>query len=68
MIKCDKCKNTFAAGNKADGTPNGVGFQLQDGRVINLCADCISKLGRLKETDDEDGFKAFFNELGIETK
>lgn len=66
MIKCDKCKSNFLIGNRADGTPNGMGFQLQDGRIINLCADCISALGELKEKNDEAGFKAFFNDLGIE--
>jgi hypothetical protein len=66
MIKCDKCKSNFLIGNRADGTPNGVGFQLQDGRIINLCADCISELGRLREKKDEAGTKAFFKEIGVE--
>ena len=53
MIKCDKCKSNFLIGNRADGTPNGIGFQLQDGRIINLCANCIDEIGRLIEAGEE---------------
>lgn len=59
-MKCDKCKKEFIPGNKADGTPNGVGFELQDGSVITLCAACLMKLGSL----DEKGKDKFFKELG----
>jgi hypothetical protein len=67
MIKCDKCKSNFLIGNRADGTPNGVGFQLQDGRIINLCADCINEIGRLKEAGEEKKIKKFFEDMGVET-
>lgn len=40
-MKCDKCGKNFKRGNRPDGIPNGIGFQLQDGRVINVCADCV---------------------------
>ncbi len=66
MIKCDKCNNTFVAGNRADGTPNGVGFQLQDGRILNICADCIDELGRLREAGEEAKIKKFFEDMGVE--
>jgi hypothetical protein len=65
-ITCDKCSSIFITGNRPDGTPNGVGFQLQNGRLINLCAECISKIGRLKEAGDEAGLKEFFDDLGVE--
>lgn len=58
-MKCDKCKNEFAAGNQTDGTPNGVGFEMADGTIITLCNRCIKKLGSLEQ---EDKYK-FFDEL-----
>lgn len=67
MIKCDKCKSNFLIGNRADGTPNGIGFQLLDGRIINLCANCIDEIGRLKETGEEKKIKKFFEDMGVET-
>ena len=41
MIKCDMCEKYFPIGKRADGTPNGVGFHLEDGSVINVCSSCI---------------------------
>lgn len=67
IIKCDKCKSNFLIGNRADGTPNGVGFQLQDGRIINLCANCIDEIGRLKEAGEEKKIKKIFEDMGVET-
>ena len=67
-IKCDKCDNMFISGNSANGLPNGVGFQMQDGKVITLCQRCIMKLGKLKEAGDKAGLKSFWAELGIEVE
>ena len=43
MIKCEMCGNGFEAGNRPDGTPNGVGFTLEvkdDGTaVLDLAGD-----------------------------
>lgn len=67
MIKCDKCNNNISdVIQRGDGLPNAIGFELEDGRVITLCADCISKLGELKERNDEAGLKAFFKAIGVE--
>lgn len=67
MINCDKCKNNISdVIQRGDGLPNAVGFETEDGRIITLCADCINKLGELKERNDEAGLKAFFNDLGVE--
>lgn len=60
-MKCDNCKKGFVAGNRADGIPNGVGFQMKDGTVITLCADCIIELGR----KSHKGRKEFFENLGV---
>lgn len=40
-IKCDKCGKKFQPGNRPGGLPNGVGFQLENGTIINVCSDCI---------------------------
>ena len=45
LIKCDMCGKEFEAGNRADGTPNGVGFTLEDGSKLTVCSDCICKTG-----------------------
>lgn len=47
---CHDCGKEFEAGNNAEGIPNGVGFVLDDGTVINVCSDCIMKAG--KEVED----------------
>lgn len=67
-IKCNKCNSVFISGNNADGLPNGVGFELEDGRLINLCHNCIMELGKIKAAGDSVGVNNFFAELGIEPK
>lgn len=60
-MKCDNCKKVFVAGNRADGLPNGIGFEMKDGTVITLCAECIIELGRMSNK----GIKEFFENLGV---
>lgn len=60
-MKCDNCKKEFKSGNREDGIPNGVGFQMEDGTTITLCADCLIELGKL----DEKGRNKFFKRLGV---
>ena len=43
-MKCDKCGKTFEEGNYPDGTPNGMGFVMQNGNVLTLCHDCIASI------------------------
>ena len=45
-MKCQSCGREFEAGNRPDGLPNGVGFQLEDGSVISCCTECIIKKGK----------------------
>lgn len=45
-MKCEICGKEFEPGNRPDGLPNGVGFELVDGTIYNVCADCIIKHGR----------------------
>jgi DNA-directed RNA polymerase subunit RPC12/RpoP len=44
MYICNNCKKTFEAGQRSDGLPNGAGFELESGEVINVCTDCIIKM------------------------
>ena len=42
MIKCLRCGKEFKAGNNpVTGVPNGVGFQMSDGKTYNFCSMCI---------------------------
>ena len=39
-IACSYCGSVF----EPNGAPNGMGFQLEDGCIINLCYHCICNL------------------------
>lgn len=52
-IKCDGCEAVFKPGNRPDGHPNGVGMQTRDGKLINLCYNCVCKVGRNPKYLDE---------------
>lgn len=60
-MKCAKCGKSFEAGTRPDGLPNGVGFELQDGRIIKICADCITALGGMNDAQR----KQFFSDIDI---
>ena len=45
-MKCNECGKRIRIGNRPDGLPNGVGFELADGRIINVCADCLIEAGK----------------------
>lgn len=47
-MKCNECGKEFYPGNRIDGLPNGVGFQLEDGTIYNVCCECVMKIGRKK--------------------
>lgn len=58
MIVCDKCKIKINHDIKHDdGLPMGVGFQLEDGTIINLCANCIKSLGEMTEQQQAQFFE-----------
>ena len=52
-ILCDECGKEIKPGN-TNGMPNGVGFQLQDGKIINMCQDCLIALG-MKANEKKEG-------------
>ena len=51
-IKCDGCGKEIVPGNRPDGVPNGVGFVLADGKVVNYCAECLEEIGRQMQKDE----------------
>lgn len=48
VIICDSCGKKFKPGNNPEGLPNGIGFEMQDGKIINYCRNCIIEFGGLK--------------------
>lgn len=49
-FKCYDCRKYIYPGKRPDGLPNGVGFRLVNGGIINICTDCIMKKG--EEVED----------------
>ena len=49
LAVCHGCGKEIIPGNRPDGTPNGVGFVMANGTIINLCADCIIAEGMKQE-------------------
>ena len=49
LIKCNECGKVIIPGNDENGIPHGVGFEMDDGRIINVCSECIIKKGRERE-------------------
>ena len=50
---CKNCRNRFIiAGFRSN--PAMLGFKLANGKTINLCYDCICKLGQMPEDEKED--------------
>ena len=54
-IKCDCCNNKFIPGNDATGLPNGVGFECNDGTLINICRMCLMNKSKLNKFLSEKG-------------
>lgn len=56
-LRCNFCGKEIIPGNRPDGIPNGPGFQMHDGKIMNMCADCLINLGSLiaamRGDDDE---------------
>lgn len=62
MKKCDKCKkNISEVIQRADGLPNDVSYELEDGTVITLCSDYIIEF----VSRDKKGQEDFFKELSV---
>jgi len=55
-MKCNNCGKTFQYGTRPDNLPAGCGFVLSDGRRVDICTDCILKVGNSE---------AYLNDLKI---
>ena len=47
------CGKEIIPGNDENGLPNGVGFELEDGSLLNVCSDCIAEVGENPKCLDE---------------
>lgn len=47
-IICDECGKKTHPG-ETNGLPNIIGFELQDGKIINICQECLIKMGEKSE-------------------
>ena len=64
LIRCDKCKTYInVKAKRKDGLPTMVQAVSEDGRVTSFCTECIKLLGLLKEQNDTEGMKDFWNEV-----
>ena len=52
-ITCDACGKRFLPGNHPDGLPNGFGFEMEDGSLTNICAECLIEEGRRLSNEEE---------------
>lgn len=55
MLKCSKCGKKIVPGI-TNGLPNGVGIKMEDGSILNFCAECICK-GKLDDIAEPIGDK-----------
>ena len=47
---CTACGKRMKIGN-TNGMPNMVGFVLEDGTTINVCQECMIKLGKMTDAE-----------------
>lgn len=40
-MRCDICGKKIYREKRLDGLPVAVGFELEDGRIINVCTECV---------------------------
>ena len=53
-MKCDKCGKVFVVCNHQNGLPNGVGYEMEDESIYNVCADCLMEVGRKLEEGEQE--------------
>ena len=60
-VKCEFCgKRIDTREKRIDGLPAGVGLWLEDGRIVNVCTDCVLAMdfrGRIKDLEIERFWK-----------
>ena len=58
---CDRCHNQLPI-LPTDETPAMLGFRTKQGKIVNLCRNCLEELGRIVEQGEAD---KFLEDLGI---
>ena len=61
--KCDSCGRRYPLGLGLKGLPTMLGFVQKDGRTINVCQNCIMKVGTMNQEEKDE----FFEKLGVTT-
>ena len=56
-IFCVDCGKEIIPGNRPNGLPNGVGFETKEGKIINVCTDCLIAIGKKKKEEGSDGIR-----------
>lgn len=51
-MKCSQCGKTYQYGFRPDCLPAGVGFVLEDGTRVDVCTDCIMRIGAKDDYDN----------------
>lgn len=65
MLICDSCKKKIDyKKTRADGIPSGITFEVDDNKVVTLCAACIIALDKM----DSHSIADLAQELGIKQK
>lgn len=55
--KCDKCGKRYFINHPTGGVPVMLGFQLEDGSVLNYCYKCIEEIGKESASFRSDAYK-----------
>lgn len=55
MKTCEYCGKELSEFTiRPDGLPSWLGFLTDDGRIVNVCTECLIKIGKEKEKENED--------------
>ena len=59
--ECDRCHHQLPI-LPTDETPAMLGFRTKQGKIVNICRNCLTELGRIVEQGEAD---KFLEDLGI---
>lgn len=55
MKTCALCGKEFPEDQvRPDDLPFGLGFLTEDGVIVDVCTECLIKIGKEKEKENED--------------
>ena len=56
-LMCDVCGADIEALEEREDMPKGLGLMLRGGRMVNVCRDCVMKIGGEQEFGEGDTLK-----------